>query len=154
MKNEFRIYVDADASPKAVKEILFRAAKRNKIFLILVANQKIGVDKSEYISNIVVDSGFDEADDKIVEIVKCGDLVVSDDVPLASRVIDKGAVVITFRGVFYDETNIKQRLTTRDLLEELRNSGVETGGPALYSQRDRKNFADQLDRLLTKKINI
>ncbi|MCP4131924.1 MAG: YaiI/YqxD family protein [bacterium] len=144
------IYVDADACPRPVKEILFRAVERLAIPLVLVANQKMGIPGSRYISALVADAGPDEADDRIVELVHEGDLVISADIPLADRVIEKGAYVINPRGELYTKDNIKEHLTTRDLMDELRNSGVETSGPGVYRPKDRQAFANQLDRFLTK----
>lgn len=144
-----KIYVDADACPTSIKEILIRAALRLNIMAIFVANQHVKLPKSDYISMLIVESGPDIADDKIVELVTNGDLVVSEDIPLADRVIEKGAFVISTRGELYTENNIKQRLATRDLLTELRNAGLETGGPSQFTQKDIRMFANQLDKLLT-----
>ncbi len=147
-----KIYVDADACPVVIKDILIRAATRLNFQIIFIANQPIRVPESELISMIVVEAGPDIADNKIVELAEEGDLVVSEDIPLADRVISKGAFIISTRGELYTKENIKQRLATRDLLSELRNVGVETGGPAGFSQKDTRLFANQLDRFLTKII--
>ncbi len=145
-----QIFIDADACPSAVKEILFRAAERLRIPLILVANQKIQIPDSDFISNIIVEAGPDLADDRIVELAQKNDLIISADIPLADRVIQKGAFVIDHRGDFFTAENIKERLAVRDLMAELRSGGMETGGPPAFSQKDRKAFADQLDRFLAK----
>lgn len=144
------IFVDADAIPTTVREILFRAAERTQIPLVLVANVQIKIPQSSLISGIVVQAGPDEADHKIAEMVEAGDLVITADIPLAARVIEKGGTVIDYRGAMYSTANIKERLTMRNLMEDLRNSGIDTGGPAPFSLKDRKSFASQLDRLLTK----
>ncbi len=145
-----KIYVDADACPTAVKDILVRAAIRTQLKIIFVANQPVKLPQSENIAMLIVEAGPDIADDKIVELAKAGDLVVSEDIPLADRVIAKGTFVITTRGGLFTKENIKQRLATRDLLNDLRSAGVETGGPAQFSQKDIRNFANQFDRFLTK----
>jgi len=145
-----QIFIDGDACPAAIKEILYRAAERRGIPLVLVANQKIAIPESDYISGIVVDAGPDIADYRIVELAEKGDLVISADIPLADRVIGKGAYVIDPRGDIFTAENIKERLAVRDLMADLRNGGMETGGPPAFSQKDRKAFADQLDRFLAK----
>lgn len=141
-----QIWVDADATPKVVKEILFRAADREKITINFVANQALYLPKSPYLKSLQVASGFDVADNEIVERVEAGDLVITADIPLASDVIDKGANVIDPRGEVYTTENIKGRLNMRDFLDSMRSSGVQTGGPTAYSQSDKQNFANQLDR--------
>ena len=145
-----QILIDADATPVVIKEILFRAAERNNIMLILVANQPMKHPGSPFISSIVVPAGPDEADDRIAEILHPGDLVITADIPLADRVVTKGGFALNPRGVFYTEANIKERLAIRDLMDELRNSGIDTGNQAAFSNRDRQAFANQLDRFLTK----
>ena len=145
-----QIIIDADAIPYIIKDILFRAVLRNMIPLVLVANQVLKFPDSVYISAIVVPAGHNEADDRIADIVRPGDLVVTDDIPLADRVVSKGGSVIDSRGKLYTEVNIGERLAMRDMLDELRNSGVITGGPAPFTSRDRQAFANQLDRFLTK----
>lgn len=145
-----QILIDADATPVVIKEILFRAAERNNIMLILVANQPMKHPGSPFISSIVVPAGPDEADDCIAEILHPGDLVITADIPLADRVVTKGGFALNPRGVFYTEANIKERLAIRDLMDELRNSGIDTGNQAAFSNRDRQAFANQLDRFLTK----
>jgi uncharacterized protein YaiI (UPF0178 family) len=148
------IWVDADACPNVIKEILFRAADRRGIALTLVANQKLRVPKSPMIRSVQVNQGFDEADHWIVEQVLPGDLVITADIPLASDAVDKGAVVINPRGERYTAENIRERLVVRDLTDELRGTGVEVGGgPPPLNQSDRREFANQLDRLLTQNVS-
>jgi uncharacterized protein len=144
------IYVDADACPTVIKDIIVRASLRLTVTTIFIANQAVKLPQSEYISMLIVEKGPDIADDKIAELASKDDLVISEDIPLADRVIEKDALVITTRGELYTKENIKQRLATRDLLNNLRDAGIETGGPAQFSQKDARMFANQLDRLLTK----
>jgi len=146
-----KIWIDADACPKVVKEILFRAAVRTKTQLTLVANQYIPKPKSPLINAIQVKQGFDEADNYIVDNLDVGDIVITADIPLASDAVDKGATVINPRGEQYTEENIKQRLRMRNLMEELRSTGEVSGGPSSYNQKDGQAFANCLDRLLAKK---
>ena len=145
-----QIWVDADACPNVIKEILFRAATRAHISLTLVANQLLRTPPSPYIKAIQVPSGFDVADSKIVQQLQSGDLVVTADIPLAALVIEKGGHALNPRGEFYTTENIRERLTMRNFMDELRNTGVNTGGPAVLSLTDRQAFANQLDRFLTK----
>jgi len=145
-----KIWVDADACPVVIKEILFRAAERTRIETILVANQPMRVPPSKVISAMQVPSGFDVADDEIVKRVEGGDVVITSDIPLAAEVIEKGALALSPRGELLTRANIKARLNMRDFLDTLRASGEHTGGPAAMTQADRKTFADQLDRLLNK----
>ena len=142
------IWVDADACPVAVKEIIFKAAMRTGIGATLIANHSMRVPKSPHLRLLIVPGGFDAADDEIASRVDPGDLVITSDVPLASQVIDAGALVLTPKGERYTAENVKARLNMRDFLDTLRASGVQTGGPAAYSQTDRKAFADQFDRIL------
>lgn len=144
------IWVDADACPKVIKDILFRAAERAQLPMTLVANQHIPVPPSQLIRSIQVGQGFDVADNKIVQDCAAGDLVITADIPLAAQVVDKGAFALNPRGEFYTVENIKQRLTMRNFMEELRNAGLASGGPAALSQSDRQAFANQLDRFLAK----
>jgi uncharacterized protein YaiI (UPF0178 family) len=144
-----KIWVDADACPVVIKDILFRAAERTKVPLALVANQPIRIPPSRNISFIQVASGFDVADNEIVKRTSKGDLVITSDIPLASEVIEKGAQALTPRGEMYTIENIKARLTMRDFMESLRSSGVDTGGPAALNHGDRQAFANQLDKILT-----
>lgn len=142
------IWVDADACPGVIKEILFRAAERTGIALTLVANQPVRVPKSRNITALQVAPGFDVADDEIVRRAEADDLVITADIPLASELIEKGAAVITPRGERYTINTIKARLQMRDFMETMRSSGVNTGGPPPLNNQDRKAFADQLDRWL------
>lgn len=143
-----QIWVDADACPGVIKEILFRAAERTGIPLTLVANHHMRVPKAQHIRMLQVAGGFDVADDEIVERIESGDLVITSDIPLAAQIIDKGGFVLTPRGERYTTENIKARLTMRDFMDTMRSSGVNTGGPPALDNRDRKAFADQLDRLI------
>lgn len=145
-----RIWVDADACPVVIKEILFRAAERTGMQLTFVANQPVNVPKSRYINYIQVSQGFDVADNEIVARLVAGDLVITADIPLAADVIEKGGSALSPRGEQYTTENIKARLTMRDFMESLRSSGVNTGGPPALNQADRKAFADQLDKFLTR----
>ena len=146
-----QIWVDADACPRVIKEILFRAAERKQLPLTLVANQPLRTPDSPYIKTMVVAAGFDVADDRIVELLKPGDLVITADIPLAAAAIRKGGHALNPRGEFYTPDNIQERLAVRNMLDELRGSGVETKGPAVLGQADRQAFANQLDRFLTRR---
>lgn len=150
-RNAVKIWVDADACPVAIKEILYRVANRTEIPLTLVANQMLRVPPSPWITALQVPSGFDVADQKIAQDVVAGDVVVTADVPLSALVIAKGALVIDPRGELLDKGNIEERLSMRNFMESLRQSGVETGGPAAFSASDKQAFANRLDRLLAKK---
>lgn len=145
-----KIWVDADACPVVIKEILFRAAERKALELILVANQVLSVPRSRYISTLKVKAGFDVADNEIVSRVSAGDLVITSDIPLAAEVIERGAVALSGRGELFTAENIRARLNMRDFMDTLRSSGIQTGGPPPLSKQDRKSFADHLDRLLEK----
>lgn len=145
-----QIWVDADACPKPIKEILYRAAVRKRVTLTLVANQYLPVPKSPFIKTLRVDAGFDVADNRIADEVHGGDIVITADIPLAAAVVKRGAAAINPRGYFYTEDNIRERLSMRNFLEELRGSGVQTGGPEVFDQADRQAFANQLDRLLAR----
>ncbi|HSH30871.1 MAG TPA: YaiI/YqxD family protein [Thiohalobacter sp.] len=144
------IWVDADACPAVIKDILFRAAMRTGRRLTLVANQALRVPKSPCIHTLQVGTGFDVADDAIVERVQPGDLVITADIPLADAVISKGGRALNPRGELYTEDNIKAALNMRDFMDSLRASGIQTGGAAALNQRDRQQFANQLDRLLAR----
>lgn len=144
------IWVDADACPVVVKEILYRAAERTQTSLTLVANQPLQVPRSPYISSKRVANGFDVADDYIAEQVNAGDIVITADIPLAAEVLKKGATAINPRGERYNEETINQKLGMRDFMDTLRASGIQTGGPPPLNQTDRRNFANALDRLLAK----
>lgn len=145
-----KIWVDADACPKVIKEILYRAAERIGIELILVANQPLQVPGSRYIRTVQVAAGFDIADNYIVQQLRPGELVITADIPLAAEVIPKGGLALNPRGDLYSEENIRERLNMRDFMDSLRGSGIQTGGPAALSQADRQAFANQLDRLLAR----
>jgi len=144
------IWVDADACPAVIKEILFRAAERLQLPLTLVANKPLRTPPSRVIRSIQVASGFDVADDHIVALVQHGDLVITADIPLAAGAIERGAHALSPRGELYTQDNIRERLTMRDFMSQLRESGVQTGGPAALSLADRQAFANQLDRLLVR----
>jgi uncharacterized protein YaiI (UPF0178 family) len=145
-----KIWVDADACPAVIKEILFRAAQRTGVPLTLVANHPMHIPRSPLIAFVRVPGGFDVADNEIVKRLEAGDVVVTADIPLAAEVVEKGAAALSPRGELYDEDNIRARLSMRDFMESLRSAGVDTGGPAALSQGDRQAFANNLDRLLTK----
>jgi len=145
-----KIWVDADACPVVVKEILFRAAERTNIQTTLVANHFLKTPPSKVINFIQVSSGFDVADNVIVKQVTKGDLVITADIPLAAEVIEKGCLALNPRGELYSKSNIKQRLNMRDFMDTLRSSGVHTGGAPPMSQADRQAFANNLDKLLAK----
>ncbi|CAG1769535.1 hypothetical protein BAC2_00391 [uncultured bacterium] len=143
-----QIWVDADACPVVIKEILFRAAERTQTLTTLVANQLLRVPPSAFIRALQVPAGFDVADNRIAQEVQPGDLVVTADIPLAAQVIEKGGTALNPRGELYTPHNIRERLAMRDMMMELRDSGVELGGPSAFNQSDRQAFAAQLDRLL------
>jgi len=144
-----KIWVDADACPVVIKDILFRAAERTGVQVTLVANQPVRIPPSRCIKFLQVRSGFDVADNEIVKRLGAGDLVVTSDIPLAALVIAKGGHALNPRGERYSTENIRGRLNMRDFMDTLRASGIDTGGPPALSQSDRKLFADQLDKLLT-----
>ena len=145
-----QIWVDADACPGAIKEILYRAADRARVLVTLVANQSLRIPASPYIRFTQVPAGLDVADRRIVELLDAGDLVVTADIPLAAAAIDKGAHALNPRGERYTKDNIRERLSVRNFMDELRGSGVVTGGPAVLNQRDRQAFANALDSFLAK----
>ena len=144
------IWVDADACPAVIKDILYRAAERLKIQMTLVANKALRTPPSPYIKALQVPRGIDVADSHIVKEVAPGDLVITADIPLASDVIAKGARALNPRGELYSPENIQERLALRNYLDELRGTGERTGGPAALDNTDRKRFADQLDKLLSR----
>jgi uncharacterized protein YaiI (UPF0178 family) len=144
------IWVDADACPIAIKEMLIRSAKRTGIQITFVANQSITLPALKNLKSVQVSSGFDVADNWIVQHTQSGDLVITQDIPLADEVITKGAIAIGPRGHKYTKENIKSRLNMRDFMETMRSSGIHSGGPAPLNQQDKQNFANQLDRWLTK----
>ena len=145
-----RIWVDGDACPAVIKDILFRAAIRTKIPLTLVANQPMHIPRSDLITILTVPSGLNVADQKIVELLDPGDLVITADIPLAAHVVNKGGTALDPRGELYTDENIGERLTMRNLMDDLRGGGMIGGGPAPFSGNDRQAFANQLDRILAK----
>ncbi|MTD27168.1 YaiI/YqxD family protein [Erwinia sorbitola] len=142
------IWVDADACPKVIKEVLYRAAEREQMMVTLVANQSLSVPPSRFLRTLRVAAGFDVADNEIVQRVEAGDLVITADIPLAAEVMEKGAIALNPRGERYSEATIRERLTMRDFMDTLRASGVQTGGPPVLNQRDRQQFANELDKWL------
>jgi len=143
-----QIWVDADACPVVIRDILFRAAERTGVALTLVANKPVRLPPGGHARFELVPPGLDAADKRIVELMSAGDLVITADVPLAAAAIDKGGVALNPRGELYTSENVRERLSVRNFLDELRGSGVNTGGPPALSQRERQQFANQLDRLL------
>lgn len=143
-----QIWVDADACPKVIKEILFRAAARTKIALILVSNHALSTPPSPYITKMQVPAGLDVADNKIIEKIQANDLVITGDIPLAAAVIDKHAIALNPRGELYSSTNIKERLSIRNFSTDLRGSGVITGGPPAISKKEIQQFANNLDKII------
>ena len=146
-----KMWIDGDACPVVIKEILYRAAHRREIPLTLVANQPIQVPQSPYIAFLLVEGGFDVADSEIVDRVSAGDLVITADIPLAAQVVAKEALALDPRGTLYSKKNMNDRLQLRDMMASLRDTGVEAGGPPPFKAKDRQTFANQLDRLLTRR---
>ncbi|WP_413437027.1 YaiI/YqxD family protein [Sulfuriferula sp. GW1] len=144
------IWVDADACPGVIKDILFRAAERAQISMTLVANQLLRTPPSPYIRALQVPGGFDVADNEIVQRLQAGDLVITADIPLAADVIEKNGHALNPRGEFYSKETIQALLTMRNFMDELRGSGIQTGGPAVFSNSDRQAFANQLDKFLAR----
>ncbi len=147
-----RIWVDADACPGVIKEILFRAADRVRVELTLVANHPMRTPRSPYVKSMLVGAGFDVADRRIAELVEEGDLVITADIPLAADVVGKGALALNPRGDLYDEESVGEALAMRNLMDELRSGGMVTGGPAPLGKTDRQAFANQLDRILARRL--
>ncbi len=145
-----KIWVDADACPVAIREILFRAAERTGVKVTLVANQPVRVSASALVEFVQVASGFDVADNEILKRAGSGDLVVTADIPLAAEVMANGVHVLSPRGELHSTDTIRQRLNMRDFMDTLRASGIHTGGPSALSKRDRQSFANHLDRMLTR----
>ena len=145
-----KIWVDADACPVVIKDIIYRAAERTGVQTTLVANQALSVPRSSHINTLQVMQGFDVADDEIVKRLEPGDLVITSDIPLAAEVIEKGGHALSPRGEMHTTENIRARLNMRDFLDTMRASGVDTGGPPALNQRDRQAFANNLDRFLTR----
>lgn len=148
------IWVDADACPAVIKDILFRAAQRLQQPLTLVANQMLRTPPSPWIRSVQVPQGFDVADNYIVEHASPGDLIITADIPLASEALRKGALLLSPRGECYTADTISERLTMRDMMDELRSAGIDTGGPAAFGQSDRRAFANALDKLLQKALRM
>ncbi len=145
------LYVDGgDAFPNLLKPILFRAIERLKLETVVIANKKINIGKSSLITYLLVEQGADEADNKIVELLEEGDLVITADIPLADRTISKNAYALDHRGELYTQDNVKQYLAIRNLMQEIRDSGEITKGPAPFSQKDAQSFANQLNNFFTK----
>jgi uncharacterized protein YaiI (UPF0178 family) len=151
VSNTPQVWVDADACPGVIRDILFRAAERAQVQVTLVANQWLRTPSSRFIRALQVPGGFDVADGAIVDRVQPGDLVVTQDIPLAARVLEKGAIALNPRGERYTPDNMAERLSMRNFMEELRGSGVQTGGPAPFHARDRQAFANELDRWLSQR---
>ena len=147
-----KIWVDADACPVVIKDILFKAADRAGILVTLIANKSIQIPSSSNIKFVLVSFGFDVADNEIVKRLEPGDLVITADIPLAAEAIEKGGIALNPRGELYTTDNIKARLSMRDFMDTLRSSGVQTGGPPALNKNDRQAFANNLDKLLTKHI--
>jgi len=146
-----KIWVDADACPAVVRDMLFKASRRTGVALTMVANQPVKVPADPQISALQVSSGFDVADDAIVERAEPGDLVITADIPLAAEVIERGALALNPRGELYTTETIRSRLNMRDFMDTMRSSGIQSGGPAAYGQREKQAFANQLDRLLARR---
>ncbi len=148
-----KLWIDADAAPRDVKEIVFRSARRLEIEVTLVSNQRLFVPmNNRFVTAVRVEGGPDRADDYIAEQAQVGDLAVTADIPLAARLVERGVVTIDPRGTEYSGENIGERLSIRDFMEQVRLSGVETGGPKAYGARDKRSFANALDRVLTRMI--
>jgi uncharacterized protein YaiI (UPF0178 family) len=145
-----KIWVDADACPVVIKDILFRAAERTGVVVTLVANQPLRTPPSRHIKTLQVAAGFDVADNEIVKRLEAGDLVITSDIPLAAEVIEKGGYALSPRGELYSADNIRAILNMRDFMDTLRSSGIDTGGPPALSQSDRQSFANHLDKFLTR----
>jgi uncharacterized protein YaiI (UPF0178 family) len=145
-----RIWIDADACPRPVKEIIFRAAERTQTPVSLVANKAMHVPSSELVSMVHVPGGPDVADDKIVESADAGDIAITADIPLAARLVEKAIVVLSPHGEEYDEENVRERLSVRDFLSDLRDTGVITGGRGAFNEKDKREFANALDRALSR----
>lgn len=147
-----KIWVDADACPRVVKDIVFRASERLNVPVCLVANRDLARHRTQLVDSVLVDDGFDMADDYIVGTVAADDLVVTADIPLAARIVAGGGLAVDPRGDIYTEENVGERLSLRDLMAELRSCGYVQGGPAPFSNTDRQRFASSLDRLLTRML--
>ena len=150
MKASFKIWVDADACPNLIKNVIFRLADNRQVDVVLVSNHYVKTPNSRFVSAKQVGKGFDEADNEIIALMSVGDLVVTGDLPLANDVIQKRGFAINPRGTVYDEENIKSHLSRRDLMEDLRDSGVVSGGPSALNKKNVQEFANAIDRLVTK----
>lgn len=147
-----KIWIDADGCPRDVKEVVLKASERRKVAVVLVANRDLKIPSSPLVTKLVVAHGVDVADERIVELVAAEDLVITGDVPLAAAVVAKGAVALGPRGELYTEENVRERLSVRDMMQELRSTGVLHGGPRGYSDVDKRRFADAFDRTLTQRL--
>lgn len=150
MLKTFTLWIDADACPKTVREVVYRAAHRLNFKVVVVSNSYLTIPQSPLIRAIQVDQGSDVADDYVVENSTAGDIVITSDIPLAARVVEKGSIAIDHRGEEYTEENVRERLSVRDFMKDIRDSGVITGGPAPYGPKDLEHFTNALNRLLTK----
>lgn len=150
-RNEMKIWVDADACPVVIKEIIFRAAERTQTRTILVANRMMSLPASPWLTRLIVSEGLDAADNEIIKQLSAGDLVITSDIPLAAEVIEKKGQALSPRGELFSIDNVRSRLNVRDFMETMRASGIHTGGPAPLNQRDRQAFANHLDRILLKR---
>ncbi len=148
------IWVDADACPVVIKDLLYRIAHRTQILITLVANKSLKIPKSQFIKLLVVAPGFDVADNEIIKHMKSGDLVITADIPLAAEVVDKEGLALNPRGELYTKDNIGARLSTRDLMESLRSSGIETKGPSPMSQKDKQLFSNTIDKLISGRVKL
>jgi len=146
-----KIWIDADACPNVIKDIVFRAAERERIDLTLIANQAMRLPQSQYIRFVQVPAGLDVADKRIVELMAAGDLVVTADIPLAAAVIDKNGIALNPRGELYTKENIRERLSMRNFMDDLRSGGVNTGGPPPLTSKDKQQFANKLDSWIAKR---
>jgi len=151
-RTPLRIWVDADACPATIKEILYRSVKRLQVELILVSNQAMRVPSSDFIRLITVPDGADVADNKIIEMLEPGDIVITGDIPLAARVVEKSGIAIGVRGELFDDSSVHDRLASRNLMEQFRSAGVDTSGPKPLAQKDIQTFANLLDRTLTRSL--
>ncbi len=147
--NPFQIWVDADACPAAIKQILYRTARRLEVELTLVANQSMHIPSSELIRLMLVSEGAEVADDKIIEMLAPGDVVITGDIPLAARVVEREGIAIGVRGELFDDNSVHDRLASRDLMEQFRSAGVDTSGPKPLTHKDIQTFSNLLDRTLT-----
>ncbi|MFD2167678.1 YaiI/YqxD family protein [Thalassotalea euphylliae] len=146
------IFVDADACPNVIKDILCKAAHQRKVMTTFVANRYVKVAPSPFIKSIVVEAGFDVADNEIVRLSQAGDLIITADIPLASEVIDKGALALSPRGELFTASNIKARLNVRDFMDTMRSSGIQSGGPPPLNNQDKQQFGNELDKWITKAL--